>query len=166
MSTSLTHTLTVAITAALSEQLALSKRNAPVSISEPLALSQGTGASQADLMYAGTRTLAAGANETLDLTSGLTDLFGNALVFAKCRGIYVKNKSATLDLTIGAAASNAFTGPLGGTTPTMTIKAGDNWGQPCKTGWTVDGTHKSLKFAMAAGSGNHDYDLILVGTSV
>lgn len=97
--------------------------------------------------WSGVLTLAASTPQTLDLTS-LTGPRGTE-TFATVVTLYVYNTTTTAGyaVTIGNAASNAFTGPLSGTTPTYTIPPGSRlvW-ENNGTAWTVDGTHKSLKF--------------------
>lgn len=120
-----------------------------------------------DKLFADTITLAASGNQTLDLTSGMVDPFGVALVFAKIGGIYIKASSAnTNSVIVGVAASNAFDGPMGGTTPTQTIPPGGKllWTHP-GAGWTVDSSHKSLKLANSSSGTGVDLNIVIWGKS-
>jgi len=135
-----------------------------------LALSQdfaaGTGSEQGDLVFGpDRRTLAGGANESLDLAGGsLVDAFGNALTFTKVRALVIQNLSATKILTIGNDA-NPFVF-LGAGTHTVVLRpkgklALDN---PV-TGWTVTAdTGDKLKIANDAGE-PCDYMIWILGTS-
>ncbi len=131
-------------------------------------LTSGTGADQADLMFADTRTLAASATENLDLAGSLTDAFGATLAFAKIKAIIVQAAAAnTNDVVVGGAASNAFTGPLGGTDPTVAARPGGAivLFAPA-TGWTVTaGTGDILKVANSSSGTSVTYSIVIIGTS-
>jgi hypothetical protein len=59
-----------------------------------LTFSDGAGASQANVVYASRRTLAASATEDLDLSGALTQPNGAAAVFARVKAILVKAAAA------------------------------------------------------------------------
>ena len=66
----------------------------------------GTGANQADTIWHDNRTLADGADETLDIFDGsLTKADGVALTMSKLKGIYIRNNSTDANLEIGGAAA-------------------------------------------------------------
>lgn len=130
-------------------------------------LLQGTATGLADLMFADTRTLAASANESLDLAGSLVDPLGAVLTFVKIKAIWVKANSANTNSVIVGAGTNPFVGPLGGTTPTVTIPPGGVMllVHP-GAGWTVTAsTGDILKFANSSSGTGVTYDLILIGTS-
>jgi hypothetical protein len=94
----------------------------------PIAFANGTGAGQVSVAWSDTRTYAASTPVTLDLTA-LASAATNtgAANFAKVKVLYIANNEAIgsgHNVIVGAAASTAFTGPLGGTTPTFTIEPG------------------------------------------
>lgn len=67
----------------------------------------GSGADQMDTIWADNRTLANGANETLDLHDGsLKDAFGDSFTLNKLKILYIKNNSEDANLLVGGAASN------------------------------------------------------------
>lgn len=83
-----------------------------------LALTDGTGAGQADRVFVDTRTLAASGTEDLDLAGSLADAFGVAQVFARVKAILVTadvgnsnnvlvSRPASNGLAIFSAASDA-----------------------------------------------------------
>lgn len=86
-------------------------------------LSDGTGANNADLLFADTRTLAASATEDLDLAGELSDAFGATITMAEVVAIYVSAASGnTNDVVLGDATAPI---PLfGGTNPTISVKPG------------------------------------------
>lgn len=132
----------------------------------------GTGANQADLLYADERTVSDGANDDIDLAGVLSDAFGSTLTFAELVGMVLINKplsgSNTTDLTVGGG-SNPFVGFLGGTTPTigplkpgaaLMLFAGDAAGIGTVTASTAD----ILRIANSAGAAN-TYQIALLGRS-
>lgn len=94
----------------------------------------------------------AAAAQTLDMTSLASAGASRASTstnFSAAHTLQITNfGTGTNVLTVGAAAANAFLGPFGGTTPTYTIPAGATLILRCPqaAGWTIDGTHKNLKF--------------------
>jgi hypothetical protein len=130
----------------------------------PTSFAQGTGAGQASQLYASDgRSLATGANETLDLTN-LTDPLGNAINFTRVMAIeIVANAANTTTLTVGAAASNPFLGPLGGTAPTVALKAGERmlFAASASSGWSTSSAN-NLKVSNAAGA-TATYSIKVVG---
>lgn len=111
----------------------------------------GAGAGQANYLYeAKAVSIAASGNTTLDLSGGLLDVLGNSLVLTAVKGIYITaDATNTNDVLIGPGASNPFTGPFGGTTPTVAVRPGGKaiFIAP-STGWTVTaGTGDIIKIA-------------------
>lgn len=100
-------------------------------------------------IYHGSRTT---TGETLDLTSGLTDGYGTALVFATVKQILIINNSATQTLTIGGGAN-----PVISELPVVSVGGHVN----ITSTFTVDGTHKNLKIQASA---SLTYDVIILGT--
>lgn len=83
------------------------------------------------------------------VTIDLTDLTPQAVragdsSFASWKEIIFKNTGAN-PVAVGPGASNPLTTPLGGTSPTQTLAAGEwtRWQRPA--GVVVDSTHKTLK---------------------
>lgn len=134
-----------------------------------VALANGTGASQADMIWSDERTLAASANESLDLAASLVGAFGATLTFAKVKAILVTADAGnTNDVVVGNAASNQFVGPFGAGTHTVAVKPGGVFliAHP-GTGWTVTaGTGDLLRVANSAGTTGVTYRVVIVGTSV
>jgi hypothetical protein len=87
------------------------------------ALTAGTGANQADILWMDERTVATAANDDLDLNGVLADAFGATVNMVEIVAVFVINEprsgvANTTNLTVGAA-TNPVTGFLGGTTPTF-----------------------------------------------
>lgn len=137
-------------------------------VNKPLSqqFAPGTGSGQADLVYGPVkRTLAGGANESLDLNGGgLLDAFGNALNFVKVRALVIQNLSATKNLTIGNDANPFVFLGAGASTVPLAPAATLALANP-GTGWTVTpGTGDKLKIANDAGD-PCDYLIWIVGAS-
>jgi len=71
----------------------------------------GEGANNANVLFHDTRTLADGADDTLDLHTGtddagnIVDAFGDAVTIDKLKALYIKNSSTDANLLIGGAAA-------------------------------------------------------------
>lgn len=91
--------------------------------------------------------LAASTPVTVDLTATGTASTAAAgdTSFAHAFELIFNNYGAA-DVLVGPGASNPFNGPLLGTAPTFTVPAGATVRWQCPAGWTVDSTHKTLKF--------------------
>ena len=131
----------------------------------------GTAADQADVLWYDERTIANGANDDLDLTALTRTVFGSVLTvhFAKVKSLLIVNTATAAgeDLTLGAADSNAWTGPFGAATHTLAVPADSSaLLVNRKNGWSVaDGLSDVLRVANS-GTANITYRIALVGTSV
>lgn len=105
----LTSTLSLSATGSQSNTIDLGSSAAKRSISASVALTSGTGAGQADLLFADTRTLAASATEDLDLAGALADAFGTAQVFARVKALVVQADSGnTNNVQVTRPSSNGW----------------------------------------------------------
>lgn len=92
-------------------------------IAAALALTDGTGANQADIIFCDVRTVNSASNDDIDLAGVLSSAFGSTITFAELVGLVIINAPAsgaanTTNLTIGVG-SNPFLGFFGGTSPTL-----------------------------------------------
>lgn len=138
------------------------------------AYTAGTGANQADTIYLTTGTIAASGSTTIDLTA-LTDIYGNNISFARVKALYFELQTTTTasSVSIGNAAANqALQGAANfldaGTDIIRVLNGGCLFfsAGPSSTAFTVDSTHKSLKFLNNDGSNTATYRLCIVGASV
>jgi hypothetical protein len=92
-------------------------------IDKIMQFASGTGANQADIVWADERTIAASSSEDLDLAGVLADAFGATVAAAEVVAILVIADAAnTNNVVIGDATSPI---PLfGGTNPTHAVKPG------------------------------------------
>jgi hypothetical protein len=91
--------------------------------------------------------LAVSTPVTVDLTATGTGTSASAgdSTFATVKELIFANYG-TQDVIVSPGASNPFAGPLAGTAPTFTVPAGAQLRWQSPAGWTVDATHKTLKF--------------------
>lgn len=146
----------------------ITSQTIPASISLTTQYKNGTGAGSVDLIYAKQLTLAA-TPTTLDLSS-LTDLAGGSVNFARIRemAIQVVDTATTHIVTLGDAASNAFSA-FWGATGTDIVFAGsiryftDPTSVGAGVGAIVDSTHKNFK--MDPGANTVVINILIVGCS-
>lgn len=133
-------------------------------VKELLAYATGSGAGQASIVFADTRTLVASASESLDLAGALVDAFGGSITFPSVKAILVKaHADNTNNVVVGNAAANAFVGPLGAT-GTVTLEPGDFALLASKTGFVVTpATGDLLKVANSSSGSSVTYDIVIIG---
>jgi len=131
-------------------------------------LADGTGSSQADLLFSDSRTITASANEDLDLSGGLTGVFGATLTFVKIKAIVIKASSGnTNNVEVKPATTNGFLGPFNAAADTLIIPPGGAISLFAPTaGWAVTaGTGDLLNIANSGAGTSVTYDIIIIGTS-
>lgn len=164
----LSTTLTTKVSATQTAASDLGTAKFPVEYSSIISLGDGTGSSQADLLFTDTRTISASSSEDLDLAGGLTDALGNTLTFVTVKAILVKAASGnTNNVTISPASANGFLGPFNAAADLVSVKpSGMFMVQAPGTGWTVTaGTGDLLTIANSGAGTSVTYDIIIVGTS-
>lgn len=130
-------------------------------------LANGTGANQANSLWIDTRTLAASANEELDLAGVLTDAFGGVLTLTKVKALLIEADDANVnDVLVGGAASNAWAAMFGDATDVLKVKPGGFFMlvAPDANGLAVTaGTGDKLKLANSGGGTGVTYTIVLLG---
>jgi hypothetical protein len=166
-------TLAVSISAAMNwvfsdttDVLASTPRDAQT-ISPVYTWPDGTGANAADMIWRDARTLATGADESLDLSGVLEDVFGKVCAFARVKALLIWNTStiASSILTVGNGATpwQGWVSALG----SVTVRPGGMLllVAPDATAWpVVGGASDILKIANAAG-GDATYKIVIIGAS-
>lgn len=142
----------------------------PLAQSYSLDLTDGTGASQANQQWHASRTLGAGASETLDLAGSLTDAFGNTVTLARVKAILIKNTSnnAAGVLTVGGAGSNPWASLFGDVSDTIKIRPGGFFLLACSdaTGYAVTaGTGDRLQLSNGDSGNPLTYEIVVVGAT-
>jgi len=142
---------------------------APVRVNRSIQFTPGTDAlGKADVLWADERTLAASATENIDLAGVLAGLLGGTVTAAEITAIYLEaDDGNTNDVQFFGAASNAFNGPLSGTTPKITLGPDDCALITNKKGWTVTpGTGDIILVANSAGGTGVTYRITVFGRTV
>jgi hypothetical protein len=124
----------------------------------------GTGNTQINDRYEAERSLAASANEELDLAGVLVNAFGESVVFTAVKEIYIENPSATQTLTVGNATATQFLGGFGAAAHTWAIPPGGTFHvRAPMAGWpVVAGASDKLKILNNAGS-TVAYKIVILG---
>jgi hypothetical protein len=129
----------------------------------------GTGSGQADVVWSSKgRSLAQGLTENLDLNGGaLVDAFGNAVVFATIKAIYIKQKTGAAGTTLVIGGVAAVVPIFGATTHTLAIGPGDEICLKRDPGIVVTAsTGDLLRFTSGSTTlGTLTYDILIIGTS-
>jgi hypothetical protein len=131
-------------------------------LSATLALKNGTGNNQINKVWGDRRTIAAGANDDLDMSGGLTDGFEVAFNFTVVKGIYIQNISV-LDaskIIVGNTGTTLFTAPFVATIGRNNkFMWEDTW-----SGEAVVATSGDLfRITNANGAGQAIYEIIIIG---
>lgn len=162
-------TLVASITGVLSGAVDIGDVQHSLSFGPTLSFSDGSGANQITRIFADTRTLAASANEDLDLAGGLTDAIGQTITLARVRGLLIRAAAAnTNNVIVGGAGSNGFITWVGGATHTVTLRPGGvlMLAAPDATGYAVTaGTGDLLRIANSAGGSAVSYDIVILGAT-
>lgn len=134
-----------------------------------LQLNPGTGAKQADRLFTGARTIAASANDDIDLAGALADPFGATLTFAKVCAIFIRAAATNAnDLVVGGHPTAAFMGPFADASDKIILKPGAMYLQADATaaGWAVTAaTADTLRIANGGAGSVVKYDLVIIGRS-
>jgi hypothetical protein len=134
----------------------------------------GAAALQANTLFADTRSLNEGASETLDIHGGtLTNNFGVALELTKLKGLFIRNNSTSVALSVGAATATPIDLFANAASDILTIPFCESTAQqaqflfvaPGVAGLDVD-PNSCIKLAMGGTNGTaatHTYDIVVVG---
>lgn len=167
----LTSRITLAATASQTSTLDLGTAVATLAKSYTADLTNGTAAGQVDRIFHDTRTLAASANEDLDLAGVLIDALGNSLTFARVKGLIISAAASNVNnVVVGGAASNGFISWAGAATHTITVRPGATFslfaGAADATGYAVTAaTADLLRVANSSSGSTVTYDVVVLGCS-
>lgn len=130
-------------------------------------LLQGTGANQADIIFANTYTIAASGTQTLDLNGVLLDAHGNTINMTLVKGIFVYAYAAnTNNVLVGGAGANAFFTWCDANTSKVTVRPGGFMLLGCQdaTGYAVTaGTGDLLQLANSSSGTSVQCDVVIIG---
>lgn len=144
----------------------LGEASFPLSLTKEWKITDGTGSGQADILYADSRTLAASADEDLDLAGVLSDIFGATIAAAKIRAIYIYARAENphpIVLTSDGSAGVPLFKALG---DGIQIPAGATFLLVAPlNGFPVTATTGDLLNVAAGADDDHVYDIIVLATS-
>lgn len=166
----LTSSIGVTFAADLVKVLDLATGRVPLNKTYSVALTHGTGAGQADLVFHDTRTVAASTNEDLDLAGVLLDPMGATLTYLRIKALLIAAAATNVNnVVVGAAAANPWIGILGAT-HTVTLRPGALFayvaGQADATAAAVVAATGDLLRVTNSGAGTGvNYDIIVIGAS-
>lgn len=128
----------------------------------------GTANGKVDIQWSDTRTLAASANEDIDLAGVLADVFGATFTAVEIASLYIEADSAnTNDVEFGPAASNGFLGPFKDASDRLKIGPDQFFAMPAPTaGWAVTaGTGDKLNIANSGAGSSVTYTIHILARS-
>ena len=125
----------------------------------------GSGAGQANKIFADSATVIQSVNTDLDLSGSLAGAFGT-VVFTAIKGILIAAGAANPgNLTVGNV-TNGITGPFGAATHSQIVAPGGFYANfnPSAAGFGITaGTVDLLRVASAATAGTYTFDVVVVG---
>lgn len=167
MTATLSSNVSVQVTAQLKDGATIGEVTHDIAFRMANALTNGSGANQANQAYAGRRTLAASATENLDLSGGLINAFGTALLFTAIKAIVITAAAGnTNDVLVGGAASNGFVSWVGDPADVVKVKPGGMFviAAPNAAGFAVTAaTADLLKIANSGAGTGVTYDVVVIG---
>jgi hypothetical protein len=165
---SLQATISAAIAASLVGSGKFGKVAHDLAYSPVIQLADGSGANQANKLFADSRTVLASATDSLDLSGALNDALGQSLVLTRVAAIMVKASANNGgDLLVGPAAANGFVGPFNAAADRVKVKPGGLilLVAPTAAGFpVVAGTGDLLNIVNANAGASGAYDIVVVGS--
>jgi hypothetical protein len=148
--------------------LDLGSRSAPLIYTFQKAITEGSGANQCTTLFSDSRTLAASANEDLDLSgTALQSMLNANLALTAVKLLYVEADAGnTNNVLVKPAASNGWLGPFANASDIIAIPPGQAvpWVNFTAAGWPVTaGTGDLLNIANSGGTTGVTYKIIIAG---
>lgn len=164
----LTTNIKVEVNAIQTGSSGLSPIEARHNLSYSKTLTDGTANGKADLAWGKTATLAASANEDIDLAGSLTGALGGTTTFVEVVSITVTaDEGNTNNVVVGGAAATQFVGPFGAATHTIAVQPGGSFTVNAPAaGWGVTaGSTDFLRIANSGAGSSVTYKILIVGRS-
>lgn len=158
----------VALVSHLVDTLDLSNRENRTRFARSWAFANGVGADQADRVWHDRRTLAASAAENLDLSGGLTDVFGATITLARLKALVLYADPGNTNLVQLTRPSSNGVPLFLAASDGLALRPGGAfcWVSPDATGIVVTaGTGDLLTVTNSAGGTSVTYDVLLLGAS-
>ena len=165
---SLSTVITARIASTLTSVLDLATASVPLDYQQKLTWSSGTSADQADLIFHDQRTLAASANEDLDLAGSLSSALGSTLTFVDLKAVLISAATGnTNNVRVTRPASNGVPLFLAASDGIDVYPGGVFlWVAPGTSVVTVTaGTGDLINVANSSSGTSVTYDVVIIGTS-
>lgn len=166
MTTALTASLALMLSAAYTKPLDLGAASAPLKFTPSYNFTDGTGANQARILFSATRTLAASATEDLDLAGVLLDAFGDTVTIDKVKALIVTAAPGnTNNVLVGGAASAQASPWFGDVTDKVVVRPGGLFAvvAPDATGYDITATSADLlKIANSSSGTPVTYTIVIL----
>lgn len=165
----LTTKISLGFTTDYSSAADLSTARDGMNLSRNIELTSGTGANQANVVFADSRGLVDNAdndaNEVINVKDSgtLKDPLGNLLTLTKLKAVYIYNTNTTSGLKVGAGTTPV--GFCADPTDIITIPPGGKLvlTAPDASGWDVTTNKNILVMQAAALTGTLTYEIVLIG---
>ena len=165
----LSATLIVQAAVNLTSALDLVTGSAPMNFKQENAFAEGNGLNQAEDVFSDQRTITASSTDSLDLSGGLTNIYGVSLTFTKIKAIIIKAAVGnTNDVGVLAPAANGLADIFGAVGDKVLIRPGGTLCliAPTAAGYAVTAaTADLLDIVNEAGGTSVIYDIIIVGAT-
>jgi hypothetical protein len=167
----LTTVANLSLTANIANALSVGGNGANLGLVFGTSMTDGTGASQANVAFWGYRTLAASTSEQLDLTGSLTSPLGTTISpFARIKVLLVSADPGNTNNVQVGGGSNAVSSLLGTSTDYVVVRPGATvcWicGNADSTGYVVtSGTAHFLQVANGGSGTSVGYTIAVIGAN-
>jgi hypothetical protein len=164
--TTLAATIALALAASYSAAADIGTVKHDANFSPNYIFSDGTGANQAKIFFADTRTLGASATENLDLAGSLLDAFGNVITIDKIKALIITAAPGnTNNVLVGGAASAQASPFFGDVTDVLVVRPGGMIAlvAPDVNGYDITATTADLlKIANSSSGTGVTYTIIVI----
>lgn len=166
MAETFTGTMKVAVNGTLVNSADIGSSTYSVNYNKSYALTNGTGADQANMIWTDTRTLAASTTEDLDLYGVLTSTFNTTLNFTKIKGIIVSAAAGNTNNVLVGGDAAALVGWVGDPDDVIVVRPGGTFCSIASdaTAYAVTNTTGDiLQIANSSSGSSVTYDIIIIG---
>lgn len=141
--------------------------NASLSADRSFPFKPGSGANQANNIFADKRTLAASGTENLDLSGVLSNQINEIISFTKVKALIIMADPTNVnDVVVGGHATAAFAAPFGAANNTVKVKPGGMLMlvAPDAAGYPVTATTADMLTVANSGGGTGiGYGIMIIG---
>ena len=126
----------------------------------------GNLANEVNQVFTDKRTLAATTSEELDLSGGLTDVYGNSIAFTKIKALLVVADSTNGgNIEVGGAAANGFNDWVGAVGDYVSVPPGGTMliVAPDLAGYAVTASTADLLKVNNTDASSGDYEIFVLG---